>query len=306
LDAGTIAVVFYIAILSMAASVATLTVIYTTKPRSSRTASGPNSGGGTYEEKTPVEPAQRQAESSETVESQASKLEPPPGKEPVKAESTTQAQLPAEQKTEPVKPIRRRIPRANMRIKLRRGAKDKATRVEPNEAITDERAPSPDALKEDNVSSPESGPSEKQPTLSKLPISEMPRNLPLDIPSPESKANNAASPATEETHRTELEKKEPESHMDAKPATELVKSSSEQTLALPEAVKPAPQEPSKTGTEEPREQKTPVDGLSELFSKNTVEEDQASKLAEGMNNVDVKNLLEEGLSLISRLKKTKG
>jgi hypothetical protein len=264
-----------------------------------------------YEEKTPVETTQRQSEPNETVESQAGKLEAPPDKEPVKAESTTYAQLPAEPKTETVKPIKRRIPRINVRIKLWKGAKDKVTQVEPNEAITDERVPSPVALKEDNVSSLESGPSEKQPSLSKMPASEMPRNLPLDIPSPESKASNAASPVTEETHKTEPEKKEPESHMDAKPidakpTTELAKTSSEQTVALPEAVKPAPQEPSKTGTEEPRVRKTPANDLSDLFSKNTEEEDQASKLAEGMNDVDVKNLLEEGLSLVSKLKKTKG
>jgi hypothetical protein len=307
LDAGTIAVVFYIAILLMAATVAVLTVIYTMKPRSSRTASGPNSGGGAHEEKTPVETTQRQAESNETVGSQAGKIEAPLNREPVKAESTTQAQLPAEPKAKTIKPIRRRIPRVNMKIKLRKGAKDKVTQVEPNEAITDERVPSPAALKGDNVSPPESSPSAKPPTLSESPVSEVPHNLPLDIPNPEPKANNAVSAANDETHKTELEKKEPESHMDAKqPTTELAKSSSEQTLALLEAVKPAPQEPSKTGTEEPRERKAPAGDLSELFSKDTVEEDQASKLAEEMNDVDVKNLLEEGLSLVSRLKKTKG
>jgi hypothetical protein len=49
--------------------------------------------------------------------------------------------------------------------------------------------------------------------------------------------------------------------------------------------------------------KNDTNDFSELFGKDTMEDSEANKLAEDLDNVDINNLLAEGLSLVNRFKK---
>ena len=93
--------------------------------------------------------------------------------------------------------------------------------------------------------------------------------------------------------------------MDMKSAIESPKLGVEQTQPKQAPLKTMPPESEKTKNQEPHEQKATAGDLSDLFAKNIVEENEAGRLAEEMEDVNVDDLLKEGLKLMKKLGKPK-
>jgi hypothetical protein len=49
--------------------------------------------------------------------------------------------------------------------------------------------------------------------------------------------------------------------------------------------------------------KAPTDGMSDLFAKTSSEPTENSRLADGMSDIDAKDLLAEGLGLVAKFRK---
>jgi hypothetical protein len=97
---------------------------------------------------------------------------------------------------------------------------------------------------------------------------------------------------------TPANKKEIELSTEIKQSLPIGKANPEQTQVK--------QEKEKAKNQEPREPKAKADDLTELFAKNIVEENEANRLADGMDDIKVEDLLQEGKELISKLRKRKG
>jgi len=89
--------------------------------------------------------------------------------------------------------------------------------------------------------------------------------------------------------------KEGEDSMDNIHNTEVNQASSEPPAATADS--------DKANHDMPQTQKFSMGDLSDLFAKTNVEDTRANKLAEEMNDVDINELLQEGLGLLGKLKK---
>ena len=93
--------------------------------------------------------------------------------------------------------------------------------------------------------------------------------------------------------------------MDMKSAIESPKLGVEQTQPKQAPLKTMPPESEKTKNQEPLVEKKTASDLSDLFARNTIEENEAGRLAEEMEDVSVDDLLKEGLKLMGKLGKQK-
>ena len=84
---------------------------------------------------------------------------------------------------------------------------------------------------------------------------------------------------------------------EVKPAAETPKATIE---AVPSQPASAPAVPAKA----PADQKGAAGEFSDLFARNSAEVTENSRLAEGMTEIDAKDLLTEGLGLVARFKRT--
>ena len=86
-------------------------------------------------------------------------------------------------------------------------------------------------------------------------------------------------------------------------ATGEVKPSPENTKAMIEAAPSPPAPAPAVSGGAPKEQKGIAGEFSDLFARNTVEVTENNRLAEGMKEIDARDLLTEGLGLVARLKR---
>lgn len=68
-------------------------------------------------------------------------------------------------------------------------------------------------------------------------------------------------------------------------------------------VRPESGERDGAGETKPEPQKSGMGDLSDLFARVAIEDDKASQLAQGMGEVNIEDLLKQGLGLVDRLKK---
>lgn len=90
------------------------------------------------------------------------------------------------------------------------------------------------------------------------------------------------------------------------PAVETMaptKTKESETDTLKDLLQEVPEESDETARIEPRKQKHPIGGeLSDLFTAEVEEEDDISKFAENLDDINTNNLLEETQDLINQLK----
>jgi len=80
----------------------------------------------------------------------------------------------------------------------------------------------------------------------------------------------------------------------------------EASQVKPEASRAEPPHPGETASKEPRGQKASADDLSGLFASESVDDSETSKLADALDDVDINNLLLDGLDLVKKLKTNRG
>lgn len=124
--------------------------------------------------------------------------------------------------------------------------------------------------------------------LVRQPVRERPETKPTPPPTPEPAAEIKAPIAPEAPVKEKMPEPQP------KAAAEATKTNSMPPAAPPPQATPQP--PTDT-------QKASAGGLSDLFAKTSLEPTENSRLADGMSDIDTKDLLTEGLGLVAKFRK---
>ena len=306
--ADTVAVGFYLGVLLMATTVVVLTIIFMTKPKS---------------EKIFAEPLTQRGSEKE-IETEATGQTPIPSDmgQPL---SSDQNHITLEQ----IDAVPSATNSENRILGLIRRAKSgfKIKISFPNKRVKNEAKVSPQpnekTTEKDTLSSPETshvttdnhGSLAGQPAgIKELPVTEEPPKILSEISIPKADVNNVPSTTSQETNNSGPVGKEPEMKKENKPevnkenknVTEPPKSDIKQSPSEPEPGKSASAGASNTPAKtQPQEHKTANNELSELFTNEIAETNETGKLAEKMEQIDVNNLLREGLDLINMIKKPK-
>ena len=296
MDTAEIALLFfYIVILAMAATVAALTIVYVRRLPASKGTRKLTREGGQGEESALEEKAESRpvTESSsgrgihkQAISSGHKLLEPEAADSEVHPE-TQETGLAAS--SEGMK----RWFRMKGITSVTRNKADKQKQAYQREPVALVESSEPTvALQDDSVRhTPLAGAPQGQIVMTELKSGEGPAHE----PSPDN-----TSPAGERGESAGIAEpaqiiKEGEDSMDNIHNTEVNQASSEPPAATADS--------DKANQEMPQTQKFSMGDLSDLFAKTNVEDTRANKLAEEMNDVDINELLQEGLGLLGKLKK---
>ena len=137
-------------------------------------------------------------------------------------------------------------------------------------------------------------------------------NEPFSIPSPavtspQSEINVVPYSTEQEVSNMELvnDERPDANRINALPA-ETIEPTQGWSQEEAESTEPELEELNETSDNGSQKQKTTTGDLSDLFTDEFVEEDDVSKLAKSLNDVDVHDLIREGRNLVNELKGTKG
>ena len=294
-----LAVIFLVSVMIMAATVAVMTVIYASRLPSSKKSSGL---GPNTKPRVDDVPSHSRKQSKLRAQQAASNSPPAPKQEENRDEPTDPgpqtAALPKASADEAPNSNQRRKPRSNMGLFSKRpkaGPPTEAPKV--NSSLTAEReapsstvekaSPAGQSAVEGVPAAPIVGRTLTKPEAELVDPGNQPRGSEETPRAPASsqqaeKANAAATDAP----NPPLPPKE--NAATAGPTPELQKPPEPQTAKVPEDITRG---------------KSVMGDLSELFAKNTSDDSKANKLAEGMAEVDVNDLVKAGLGLIGKLKK---
>ena len=118
-----------------------------------------------------------------------------------------------------------------------------------------------------------------------------------DVIKTEPDSNSHSSNINDKPANVEAAKKESETKMDIKNVKEPTKSAVEKDQTTHVIVKPAaPAANAVVGKKGPG-QKTSLDDLSKMFAKEVVDDNEATKLAQDMKDVEIDNLVKDGQDL---------
>jgi hypothetical protein len=116
--------------------------------------------------------------------------------------------------------------------------------------------------------------------------------------------NEKDKPAAVETVKkdSELKRKEPEPKMDNKNVKSSGNTTSEKPKTIADVAKPAAPATNLTGGIKGPEQKSSLGDLSKMFSKEIVDDSEATKLAKDLKDVEITSLITDGQDLVNLLK----
>jgi hypothetical protein len=290
-----IEVVFYLVISAMTSILVVLTLVYIFRLSSSKGSPKLNrESGHRLEESTPEEKAESQPVLESSSENDIYKRAVPSGEEPLKPEPAA-IEVPLEvqeigkvasPKNMGPRPITESITYINVsNVGIQK-------QLQPEETASAQRSKQTVALKDDSVShTPLNGAARGQLAMTRPKSNEEPAHeLPPDKTSPAAKRNEPTLIA-EATKIT----KESEPSMDKNHGTKVNKSGSEPPAATANS--------GETSQNMPKTQKSSMGDLSDLFAKSNSEDKETNKLAAQVNDVDVNELLQEGLVLLEKLRK---
>lgn len=267
MNENTIAIVLYISILLMATTVLVLTIIYFFRPNSART----KTSDGKQNMNAAAAPVQVQL--PETVT------------------SSVESEVPVDKSTSTLNPsneiqpaVEEKIPELELSIKASEELKINET-LKSSNLISENQG---------QKISNEISNAETQPA----------NNLPGPIGEVAAAGLDEKNPGLIENELTniiESGRKESELTMDTKHMKQSIKAETEKTPVTSDAVKSVSPDKVLLGKKAP-ENKTSLDELSKMFSKEVTEDTEVDKLAKEMKEVEVNNLVKDGLDLIYLLK----
>ena len=288
-----IAICLYIGIFLMAGTMLGLTVIYFVKSASTRTGSSGISDVKQTNEKKPDKIRVKKTKSIKAVMS-AIKMKKP--------KKTKKEALPT---VEDNKTDNKEVTATKQFVEVRPEDNDKTPKMVPAvPAVNREKE-----LKTNIVPQPSNQKSEnpKQQLLKETPKAEVivsppsPPKPTLEIIKPMLEGNSHSSNANGKTVVVEAVKKELAPKMDSKNVNTPPQSPVENPQTI--AVKPAAPVANATVYKKVTEQKASLSELSKMFSKEVVEDSEATKLAKNMKDVEINNLVKDGQDLINLLKR---
>jgi hypothetical protein len=292
---SSVVLVFFIIIIMMAATLAVLTVAYTTrlpssKARAQSSVDGKSDGGAGGRPNGREKNRRKSPGNEPTLPAEAAAI--------LTGISGTGASRPADAAAEkvPEERKRRRHVLAASLQRLKGMWPKKKHSLPPVPAEATGRPVDEVPGQSDPVAPVVSAPPEEVRT-SEADLKPVPPASPPAQAAPEAETN--PSPLTGQVNSVEKEK---ESTMNTKPAGESPRPAQGPNATAPAAVPQAPPQP---GNETQPAEKADLGSLSDLFAKETTEDSKASKLAEGMAEVDLTGLLANGKDLVGRLKKTR-
>lgn len=277
MNESMIAIILYIGILVMAATVLVLTVIYFFRPglTTSKHAEPPmNERSKTT---VPLKTKPAQAPSSKAIIST--------GKDSVSGAET----LTDKEHSGAIYPVmKEEVPRIELQAK-------------PEQFINTNALSQSSGFINENSNQ---GPS-KEISVAELQILQSLNNPASEIINPENDGSSRDMSKIEKNDTTEPERKEFESTMGSKQVKQPIKTVAEKTPATMEVVKPASTAAKAPAGKKAPEQKTTLDELSKMFTKEVVEDSEVDKLAKEMKDVEANNLVKDGLDLIYLLKRNR-
>ncbi|OGO36387.1 MAG: hypothetical protein A2147_03280 [Chloroflexi bacterium RBG_16_57_8] len=294
---SAMALVFFMVILMLAATVAVLTVVYATR-LPSRTAMAsrvkPVPLGESAQAAAPPQPDHVGRRSESDPQGPG-----PAGEKPADADPASVTEPPAIREGSNPIPSERSETQSDMKniFSSKRARPDEGNNAQPALAAQADIQPAPSAPPKAETARP-------------LPPG-TPQQMAIHESNPEGKPHNppaasatapAAVNATVQIAATTASGKENQVSTDVKP-TDTGKTGSVPPAAKPQAASLTVSSSGRAGDKTPETQKSNMGDLSDLFAKATDEDSKAGKLAEKMGDVDVNDLLKEGLGLVGRLKR---
>ncbi len=317
MDENMIAIYLYIGILLMAGTVLVLTIIYFVRAPVTRTGAI-----NTTIEKEPGQQVTQEQPEVKTFEAKQPKAK--------KVYKMPFAKTKSEKTVKPVNETGKPGKKEKKLFKIRLG---KVRSEKTNENVTQNTnatnkqvqslAPKADGqqtiianqVKKEN---PVSAASNIKPTAAATPVppkSETTKTIPSVVQNTPPAVNAVKTTATAENKNpvsaenvktaNEPVKKETNPKMDNKTTTPPVNPAAVKTPATPPAAKPAAAAASTPIVKKPTEQKSSLDDMSKMFSKDAVDDTEATKLAKDMKDVEIDSLLKESQDLISILKRNR-
>jgi len=305
-----IAICLYICILLMAGTVLVLTIMYFVKPGSVKTSTPAECERAT--DTMPPKTEEGKANSDETyiptmkTEEPKQKVEEViPAIEPDKAENkgkdTIQAienKEPENQEATPVKSVGEVRPAASGKnstiVVAVKPEKDLNTNV-PSQSVDSKKEKKDTPIPEEiTTAKPIVLQSVKKP------------NPEVVKPTSENDTNTTAGKKeSEQIVKAEAIKKEPESKMDNKNVKQPAVATMEKPKTTTEAAKPAVSPTNSVLGKKAQDQKTSLGDLSKMFSKEVVDDNEATKLAKDMKDVEIRGLIKDGQDIINLLKRNR-
>jgi len=309
MNENAIAICLYIGILLMAGTVLVLTIVYFVRPASTRTSASKSSVGEATKEKKPFQIRVKRIRLGKKKSSDM-EIKQPETKDMSDAQNKTSTKhaevIPV---NEDKKTENRAVTPVKQSVEVHPVDNDKLPNVVL--AAKQEKEVNP------KVVSPPVGPKieSKMPETPKpTPKSEIVVSLqsspkPVsDVVKPNPKSDNNSSNGkntSEKAVNIEAVKKESAPTMDNNNVKKPTNAISEKPKATPDVAKSAaPVTPAQGGKKLP-EQKNSLDDLSKMFSKDVVEDNQATKLAKDMKDVEIGSLVKDGRDIVNILKRNR-
>ncbi len=307
MNENMIAICLYICILLMAGAVLVLTIMYFVKPGSTKPSSAPECEPG---KDTAISKTEVKKINLDETDNSSIKIEEPKRKdeeiipivEATKTENKDKDILPA---IENQKPVNKEVTEVIAPAEVRPAENGKnftiVVAVKPEKELDTNAVPQPVGSKngKKDTSLPE----------------EIPMIKPVAAPNVKKSKSEVVKPQPENDNQTPIEnkenekavkaetvKKEPESKMDTKNGKSPANATLEKPKTTTETAKPTASAQNSIVGKKGSDQKTSLDDLSKMFSKEVTDDTEATKLAKEMKDVEINRLIKDGQDIINLLK----